>query len=50
MPDRNSRVTSLDIANASGGGQFGRGSRILDGSVVKDSWKDDCDREINVLS
>jgi hypothetical protein len=50
MPDRNSRVTSLDIANASGGGQFGRGSKILDGSIVKNSWKEDCDREINVLS
>jgi hypothetical protein len=49
MPDRNSRVTSLDIANASGGGQFGRGSRILDGSIVKDSWKEDCEREINVF-
>jgi hypothetical protein len=49
MPDRTNRVTSLDIANASGGGQFGGGSRILDGSIVN-PWEEDCDREINVLS
>ena len=34
IPSRDVRVTSLDIASAMGGGQYGKGSRIQDGSIV----------------